>query len=170
MKHLYFMRHGLSEMNALGIYSGGSETALTKKGEKQCHEAGKKLSKLNIDLIICSPSIRTLKSAEIVAAEIGYPKDKIVQNDLFIERDFGPLEGTDYNRKQQLDNIEGVEHSGSVIGRAASGLELIKSLDANNILIVSHGAVGRALRYLSNPKLDYYKIKSLDNAEVVELF
>ena len=41
MKQLYFMRHGLSDMNKLGLFSGRTNTGLAPEGVEQCRNAAK---------------------------------------------------------------------------------------------------------------------------------
>jgi len=169
MKHIYFMRHGLSIMNKRGLYAGSLDTPLSKEGIEQCHLAAKDLANIKIDVIISSPMKRALESAKIIAEEINYPINTIVINDLFVERMFGPLEGTKYMPNHNLDGMDGVEHSTSVILRAKAGLDFINSLDAQTILVVSHGALGRALMHAVNPNIDISTIKSFNNAEIIQL-
>ncbi len=169
MKHLYFMRHGLSVMNKQGIFSGNSDTPLAEEGIAQCHEAAKKFKGIKVDAIICSPLKRAYDSARIVAEDIGFPVDKIIISDYLVERDFGPLEGSQYTRKHDLDKIDGVEHSTSVIVRAEEAMKLINRLDADTVFVVGHGSIGRALRHITNPNLDYSKMTGFNNAEVVKL-
>lgn len=169
MKHLYFMRHGLSVMNMQGVFSGSIDTPLAELGIKQCHLAAHHLNGVLIDAIVCSPMKRTVESAKIICQEISFPEEKIIVSELFVERSFGPLEGTDYSTDLNLDQTGGVEHSSSLINRAQLGLDLLNSLEADTILVVSHGAIGRALRHVINPSLDYYHMAGFNNAEVVKL-
>lgn len=169
MKHLYFVRHGLSVMNQQGVFSGATDTPLTDEGVQQCHAAGLKLVDAGIDLIVSSPVTRALQTAEIIAGEIGFDPGKIITNELFIERNFGPLEGAEYSPHMPLDTTEGVEHSSEVIARVAEGLEFLKSLEADTILVVSHGAIGRALRSLVQDETPFHGSEKFDNAQVVKL-
>lgn len=169
MKHLYFMRHGLSVMNKQGVFSGSNDTPLDAEGVKQCQNAAKTIAKLYIDEIVSSPMKRALDSAKIIAEEINFPNNKIIISDLLVERSFGPLEGTEYTRQHNLDEINGVEHSSSLIDRAEQILKLINSLEADNVLVVSHGAMGRALKHVIDPTIDYQHIPSFNNAEVIKL-
>lgn len=169
MKHLYFMRHGLSVMNKQGIFSGRNDTPLDIEGIKQCHDAAKALEDLDIDCIVSSPMKRAIDSAKIIADEIGFSKQKIVVSDLLVERSFGPLEGTEYTQKKNLDETEGVEHSSSLIDRAKLVLRLINNLEGDTVLIVSHGAMGRAIKHVIDPNIDYQHIPSFNNAEIVKL-
>ncbi len=169
MKQLYFMRHGLSVMNKQGVFSGRDDTPLAEEGIEQCKKTAELVKKLGIDTIVSSPMKRTMESAAIIARAIGLPEDKIVVSDLFIERGFGPLEGTTYTTKMDLDETKGVEHSSDIIKRAKAGLKLLNELDADIILVVSHGSLGRALRHVIDPNIDFHKTERFNNAEVVKL-
>src|SRR5580765_3395811 len=91
MKHLYFVRHGLSENNKLSIFSGQTESPLADEGREQARQAGQQAKDLHIDHIISSPLSRAHETAQIIAREIGYPEDKIEVSSLLVERHFGVL-------------------------------------------------------------------------------
>ncbi|MFH1575423.1 MAG: class I tRNA ligase family protein [Candidatus Nealsonbacteria bacterium] len=71
----YFaLRHGESSKNIKNITSCWPEKnlyPLTKKGQKQVHQAAKKLKKEKIDLIFSSDLLRAKQTAEIIAKELG---------------------------------------------------------------------------------------------------
>lgn len=169
MKHLYFVRHGLSEMNKQGVWSGTTETSLAPEGIEQCHEAGKALQDCGIDLIVSSPVIRAHDSAKIIASELGIPAEAILINDKLVERDFGPLEGATYRPNADLDSVDGVEHSSQLIERAAEVMKFLESLPAETILVVSHGSVGRAMRTAINAEHPFHGSAKFHNAQVVKL-
>lgn len=151
MKKLYFIRHGLSEGNKSEIWSGRTDHSLAKEGRDQARAAGLKARDLGIDLIVCSPLSRARETAEIIADQIGYPKDKILVADILKERNWGDLEGTPHNAfnhdKSDLDSVPNIETAEQLVKRAEAALRTLESLDANNILVVSHGTFGRALRH-----------------------
>lgn len=169
MKHLYFVRHGLSVMNKKGIFSGRTETPLAPEGLQQALQAGRGAKDLGIDCIVSSPMKRALDTATIIAQEIGYPVDKIIISDLFMERAFGSLEGQTYQPNMAMEDIEGVETAGSIVERAHAGVEYLQSLPATTILVVSHGAIGRALRHSLNPTVPFHDSERFDNAQVIKL-
>jgi broad specificity phosphatase PhoE len=185
MKRLFFVRHGETEHNLKGVFSGQSETKLTNNGQLQARQAGQnlKLKLPHIDLIICSPYQRTYHTACIIAEEIGYPVNAILKNELFIERSYGALEGTSKSNYfsnhtfKEVDQEKGVETAVELHDRATRALSYLNSLDNyDDILVVSHGAFGRAIqRVIKNmPHTDEYvkerreKLK-LGNSEIVEL-
>ena len=165
MKHLYFVRHGLSEMNKQGIFSSRSDTPLAPEGREQARQAGQQLKDKKIDLIVASPLQRAHDTAKIIAAELGIDPSQIVLNDLFVERDFGSIEGTTYSPHAIIDGAPGAEHSKDVIARAQKGLEWLQARPENTILLVSHGAIGRALKHLVDPESKpYHKQARFENA------
>jgi uncharacterized phosphatase len=173
MKHLYFCRHGETHANASGHWSGTSETPLTEIGKQQAKLAGQHAKRLGIDYIICSPLGRAKETAEIIAKEIGFPIEKIEHNSLFTERHFGQMEGEPWDIDADVDGFVDIETKDSVLDRAHLALEHIETLNAENILIVSHGTFGRAFRSLTHPHLPFEtkgtKETRFQNAEIVKL-
>lgn len=181
MKKLFFVRHGETDHNVNRIWSGQIESTLTVKGEDQARQAGR--NKLpHIDLIISSPFSRTYHTACIIAEEMGYPVRDIEKNDLLVERAWGVLEGTpeldwdDTHQQEDLDKVEGVEHTADLQVRAAKALAYIESLPQGNILVVGHGTFGRAFRRAVDklPHTHEYseahrEMLRIGNAEIVEL-
>ncbi|MGH7234724.1 MAG: histidine phosphatase family protein [Candidatus Saccharimonadales bacterium] len=163
------MRHGLSEMNKLGRFSGRIDTPLASEGIIQCQTAGKSIKDVEIDVIVSSPMKRAYDSAQIVAEVIGFPKQSIILSELFMERDLGSLEGKQYIKGLPLNNIAGVEHSTNLIDRAKAGIAYLNSLDAEIILVVSHSAIGRALTHVITPDADFSQVSTFDNAKVIKL-
>ena len=81
-------------MNLSAVFSGRTDTPLAPEGIEQCRRAAQQMKDLGINCIVSSPIARAVESANIIAKEIGFDSSKIIQNDDFIERSFGPLEGT----------------------------------------------------------------------------
>lgn len=167
MTHLYFVRHGLSVMNEKGIFSGRTETPLSDEGRRQAVAAGKELQAKSIDCIVVSPMERAAQTAAIIAREIGFPSDKIIVSNLLMERDFGPLEGTPY--KPSLGDTAGVEPISDLLKRAAEAYTLLSGRSEKNILVVSHGAIGRALRHCTDSTIPFRPSAGFNNAQVVQL-
>jgi len=170
MKHIYFVRHGQTVLNQQNILAGQkTETPLTAEGKQQAQLAGKHAKNLGIDHIICSPQGRAYDTAQIIAKEIGYPVDAIEQNSLLMERDFGALEGTPWSPDLNVDGFADVETLDTLMERVHLAYEHIKQIDANVILVVSHGSTGRALRHAINPDIPFSGAGRFANAEVVQL-
>ncbi len=177
MKKLFFIRHGLSEGNKANIWSGGGvNSPLAEEGRAQAKETAKMAKKLDIDLIVSSPMERARETAEIIAEGIKYPKEKILISDLLVERNFGDLEGLphkDDDDSLDLDSVPNVETMKMILDRADKAIGYLEGLDADHILIVSHGSFGRALRHHLVEEMPFVNRKStpenvLPNGEVIQ--
>lgn len=180
MKRLFFVRHGQTNMNVSGHLSGHSEAVLTTDGKIQAKAAGQhantKLPPIN--LIISSPLLRTQETAELIAREIGYPTINIETNKLLIERNFGELEKAhadtyfEDHEYHDIDQAKDAETIEAMQQRAKVALDYLKTRNEDNILVVSHGAFGRALRRETNglPHThEYEEYLPIANAEIIEL-
>jgi uncharacterized phosphatase len=167
MKQLYFVRHGESELNRQRIYAGTLDTPLTILGEQQAELAGIHAKPLAIDLIVASPLVRAHKTAEIIANMIGYPLDKIVTNPLFQERFLGSLQGKSWDEFDEDDSpFPDVETEGQLFLRAQQALQFLQGLEADNILVVSHGSFAESLQSAIDPNQQY---PEPENAEILQL-
>jgi uncharacterized phosphatase len=170
LKELYFVRHGLSELNVAGKYAGTLDTPLVKAGQDQARLAGQQAKKLNIDYIISSPLSRALDSAKIIAEVIHLPTLSIEVNSLLVERHYGVMEGQPWNPDLDVDGVADVETIDNLLKRAQLALQHIESMAATNVLVVSHGGFGRALRLVINPAIPFNDPNSpFKNAEIVRL-
>jgi len=170
VKKLYFIRHGISELNVQGLYAGHTDTPLTDEGRAQAKKAGSDAAGLHINLIVSSPLSRALETAQIAATEIGYPVDKIIIDDRLIERNFGKLEAQTYSPHHSEDHRleHGAETSEKLIDRMRAFLNWLEAQQADNILVVSHGSTGRALRSLVKKDFPFSHPSHLGNAELYE--
>jgi len=144
------VRHGEAESNVLGILSSNPKVNhhLTEKGKEQAKDAVKNFGKEKIDIIYCSPFVRTRETAEIIAEQIGYPKEKIVFDERLHEIYVGVLDGKPDAEYQAFfesrdakfwKTPEGGENYTTVKNRMTDFLYDINSKNENkNILIVSH--------------------------------
>ena len=154
-------------MNVLGLRAGHSETPLTKAGKNQAMRAGKIAKKLAIDCIVCSPLERTQQTARIIAKQIGYDTNNILTNQLLIERYFGSLEGQPWDPFKDIESQHDIEQVDDLLKRANRVLDWLKTIDASNILVVSHGAFGRALRSLLIADIPFDSPVQIPNAQIV---
>ena len=172
MKHLYYIRHGLSEMNKAGLFAGSTDTPLTEEGRIAALAAGKKSKALSIDTIVASPLSRALDTAQLFAEGAELPPEIILTNKLLVERDFGILENTVWaagiSRRLLDDNLpEGVEPWSVLVGRAQKLLEELNDLPSEHVLLVGHGGIGRALRSVVLPDTDVNEM--IPNTELIRL-
>lgn len=148
----FVMRHGEAENNLNHFWDSSLESTLklTEKGMEQVRQTALYLKDKKIDLIICSPLLRTKMSAEIVADAIGYEKEKIIFDERLREVNPGdkyqgkPLAEflnifSKYQDRYLVKNEYG-ENYQDVKNRAMDALsDLEKKYQDKNILIFSHG-------------------------------
>lgn len=166
MKHLYFCRHGESELNRVGLFAGHTETPLTETGRSQAKREGQKAKGHGIQLIVSSPLERAQETAQIIAQEIGINPADILVDPILIERHYGIYEAKPYHPDIKSGFHPSIENDDSVIERAKQAKAWLETLPADVILVVSHGSFGRCLRtlYLHNVPLD----QKIPNAEMVQ--
>ncbi len=172
---IYFVRHGQSESNVAGVMAGSElDKPLTAHGVEQAREAGSQLRSKQVDMIVCSPMIRTRQTAETIAGELGFDSTQILESELFVERAYGPYSGISYEEYTQdleADTLEpGVESTENLYARVERGTQWLKTLPYQNIVLVSHGGVGRMVKVLMR-NLHHSTHKTIDrvgNAEIYE--
>ena len=171
MKKVYFVRHGESEANALGICAGHTDVALTREGLEQARQAGHNLleSGQTIDLIVSSPLKRALTTAQEIARYIGYPEENIVLQRDAMERFRGDLEGRPSREQDGMTDEEfaahGAESEAELLVRAERLRDFVTNRPEQSILIVSHNQFGRS--FIAHAKgVTWQQIDKLPNAHV----
>jgi len=148
---MYVVRHGRTNNNDEGVFNGRNDEDINETGIEQAKVARDELNKVDIDLIVCSPMKRTRHTAEIIN-ERNIP---IVFDERLMERDTGELtfkplnsvnrdEYWSYNASEKFTNSETVPE---LVKRVYSAMEdiKVKYADKENILIVTHNGVARAI-------------------------
>jgi broad specificity phosphatase PhoE len=172
MKHIYFVRHGLSELNVAGLMAGSTETPLVAEGRAQARVAGQEARRLGIDRIVCSPMGRTRETAEIIAAEAVLDPSDITYDENLKERHFGALEGQPYMPSNMRSKVDGIEPKAELLTRVRRAYEDIQQLPDEKILVVSHGSTGRALRHVIDPSIPFRvtdRSPQFPNAHIMQL-
>lgn len=109
MKEIYFIRHGETEWNKLGLGQGSrNDIELNDAGEEQALLTGKYLKEYrqldkNFDLIISSPMMRAKKTAEIICDQLEINHSDITYDPILIERDSGLLAIGKTHKEMKLD-------------------------------------------------------------------
>ena len=152
---LYFVRHGESEANTLGIISNrGLMYGLTDTGRRQAAALAARLKDVRFASMYSSPLLRAIETAEIVSRELGVPYEVA---DALREYDCGVLEGQpfqphlddylrlfhDWTEGEWDSRFEGGESLLDIQARFVPFIERIthEGGEADNILLVSHGGV-----------------------------
>lgn len=70
---IFIVRHGQTDLNLKKKIQGRVDSPLNESGKKQASETREKLLNVNIDLIICSPLLRTKETANIINKDRNIP-------------------------------------------------------------------------------------------------
>lgn len=172
MAKIYIIRHGKTAMNHANLLQGRSDIPLNEEGIRQAQSAADRLKDVRFDYVFTSPLGRAVQTASIIV-----PGVKPLVEDLLIEMDYGPFEGTDLTHlPEELVSFfsdfvhnpapEGMEQLPAVVERAGRFLEGIRHLEGN-ILISTHALLMKGLlEYLTPASNGSYWSKYIGNCAV----
>jgi 2,3-bisphosphoglycerate-dependent phosphoglycerate mutase len=167
MSYLFISRHGKSEYNDKGIWTGWENPHITREGADAAFAAGEALKSERIDMAFVSPLIRNKETLAQIQKGMG-TEFPVTENAAINERNYGVLTGKnkwqikaevgeeEFNsiRRSWDHKIEGGETLKDVYNRAVPYFESVikpNLLSGKNILIVSSGNLLRALvKYWEN--------------------
>ena len=143
------LRHGQTPMSVQKRYAGRSDPPLTEAGVQQAAAAAKRLASAGFGVIVTSPLLRTVQTAQAVAAVTGAA---VVTDDGFRETDFGAWEGLTFAEVRERWPAEisawmadpevappGGESFTDVSARVTAALDRVLAARAGQtVLIVSH--------------------------------
>ena len=153
---LFITRHGTTEWNVSRILQGWGDSKLTVEGKLRAVKLGERLSDIDFDIVYSSPQNRALETAKLI---IGDKDTKIITHDGLREIGFGTWEGMELdiieeqfselyytyrNNPEDYIPLDG-ESFKDLFLRVGGFLEEIKTKDAENILIVTHGVTIKAM-------------------------
>ena len=148
-------RHGQTGWNVEKRIQGRTDIELNNKGIEQAYQTKENLKNEKIDLIICSPLKRAKQTADIINIDRNIP---IIYDERLIEICYGENEGRlhndfDYDGFWNIINTheyKDAENVNRFIKRVHDFLEDIKKYKQENILIVTHNGVCRAINIYFN--------------------
>ncbi|MBR2828442.1 MAG: histidine phosphatase family protein [Bacilli bacterium] len=170
------VRHGETEANYLSKIQGRSNPLLNDTGRRQCQKLRNRISNNHYDICYTSPLIRCVETALILIGD----RVEFIRDSRLIERDMGDLEGKDYSLYDKYkywdydlnSNDENVEKIQDLFFRCQEFLNYIKKTHPKDesILIVTHGASYRALRYLlrNHPLKGHMYDSKIENCQLEE--
>jgi ribonuclease H / adenosylcobalamin/alpha-ribazole phosphatase len=143
------LRHGQTPMSVQKRYAGRTDAPLTEVGAQQAAAAAKRLASAGLGVIVTSPLLRTVQTAQAVAAVTGAT---LVTDDGFRETDFGAWEGLTFAEVRERWPAEisawladpdvappGGESFTDVSARVTAALDRVLAARAGQtVLIVSH--------------------------------
>lgn len=195
MRHLVFIRHGESQLNAISrqtrTYCGQVETPLTECGRQQALVAGRKLAQLDYvepKAAISSPLSRAIETLSLVIGQLTSAVDLLPPSRDLMERSHGKFEGLaeervfrdyphyrdDPNYCRFMNHFEqcapGGETLTQVSQRAWSAVRELTDSMTGDLIIVSHFnpircVIGRALHMTPEETLRLH----IPNAEPIVL-
>ncbi|MCC3157132.1 2,3-diphosphoglycerate-dependent phosphoglycerate mutase [Hymenobacter sp. 15J16-1T3B] len=163
MAQLVLVRHGQSEANLAGVFTGWLDVPLTPQGEAEAREAGQRLHNFHFDAAYCSTLVRSRRTMELILSELHEDNIPVYAADALRERMYGALQGLNkaetiarYGLEQVTRWRRGYEDAppeGETLHHTLDRVVayynevLAPALRAGqSLLVVSHGNTLRALR------------------------
>lgn len=175
---VYIMRHGQTIWNAKNITQGRRQNRLSEFGKEQAEKVSKKFKQGDVDVIISSPLMRTMQTANIMNKVL---KTKILRDERILEIDKGVLAGrtrttlTEEEKSLKKENPHALkmESVQDVVDRVRDfSAYLLSNFHDKKVLVVTHDIVAFILEkiLLKDEKdvLNYYEIHEgkYTNAEI----
>lgn len=170
---LYVTRHGQTDYNVKDWICGISPASLTDQGIEQAKALGTKLMKIKYDYLYVSPLKRAMDTADLANVH----RVEAIIEPRIIEINFGIYEGKHrsdqgfvYNKYNLAIRYPSGESFIELCKRVYEFLDEIKEQAVdNNVLLVCHGAVCRAIHSyfneMSNDDIFHYQI---DNCQLLK--
>jgi len=153
---LYLIRHGESENNIKGCWTGWQNVDLTDKGVEDAKRARKFLESTQFDKIYSSDLMRAVKTAELVLPECTYFKTELLR-----EINVGALSGVSFDTglsnfgEDLTENIKnanytpyGGESAEQFDARLNKFIKMIEKDKLENVIAFTH--VGVIRRFVKN--------------------
>lgn len=173
--NIYLTRHGQTNLNKLKLMQGLTDEPLNDVGILQAKAKHECLKDIKFDVVYASPLKRAIQTASIIS---GLDEKDIIIDPRIIEVDFGKYEKISYYKQgihmtlywmfpELFKAPKTVETLDSMIKRSRDFLKDIESKEYENVLIVCHGGIIRALKgYLEDKKNGIVWRPKPKNAEV----
>ena len=139
---VYAIRHGQSENNAKGQWTGWFDAPLTEKGKNDAKKAGEYIQNIKFDKVYSSDLIRALQTSENAL-----PSETAEKNALLREIHLGNIEGKPIRCLTEEQNDWARKHGYAKYGgetieefheRIRSFMETLETLDCENVAVFSH--------------------------------
>ncbi len=162
MPYLILIRHGQSEYNAQGLWTGLTDISLNDEGREEARRSADALRDIPIDVAFTSTLKRAHQTLDEILQALGKTDLRIIQDAALNERDYGDLTGKnkwkirdEYGEEQFVKwrrswdyPIPNGESLKDVHARVVPYYEqkIVPELGAGrNVLVVAHGNSLRAL-------------------------
>ena len=138
----YFVRHGETESNVLGIVAGSTDVPLTQRGRMQALAAAQTLRTAGITAVYSSSLARARDTADCIASALALPVTVIPE---LAERNWGELEGRPRDERRRGMVPAGADTPQQFLQRVLRGL---RKIGGGTPLVVAHSGVFRVLSRL----------------------
>lgn len=158
---IWITRHGQTDLNKAHLMQGLSDISLNETGRRQARATRELIGEVTFDAVYASPLDRAIETASLVG---NVDRDQIKVDPRLIETDFGNYERQPYSRLGLHMNLfwlfpevfpapKSVESVASMVARSSSFLKELETKAYDNVLIVCHGGIIRALKgYLEDKR------------------
>ena len=158
---IWITRHGQTDLNKNKLMQGLTDEPLNATGRMQAETAAVGTEDIKFDAVYASPLNRAIVTASIVGH---VTEGEVITDPRIIEVDFGKYEKTPYSKMGPKMSLywalpelfpapETVEKISSMVERSSSFLKEIEKKNYENVLIVCHGGIIRAMcGYLEDRK------------------
>ncbi len=175
---LIILRHGESEWNARGVWTGTTDVPLTLKGHHDAELMGQQCRDLKVDVAFISEQIRTLETLQDVLKTMEQPDVPYQVAGALNERDYGVYTGLNkWQVKEQVgeEKFQQIRRGWDVAIPKGESLKQVYArsvpfyrqtivpllLDGQNVMLVAHGNSIRSLvKYLE--AIDDLEIEKLE--------
>lgn len=153
MTTFYICRHGESENNKLGKFSGWVDTPLTPAGVANAEAVAAKLHGVPIDTIVSSDLGRAFTTAYIISRRIGY-QDEIIRTAELREMNYGDFANKPYDHypiMTPLQNAHFIVPGGESLEQMQVRVlqavdDISRTFPNKTILLVGHDGTINAVR------------------------
>lgn len=180
MAYLVLVRHGQSEWNEKGLWTGKTDISLTNLGKKQARDAGKAIKNIHFDICFTSQLKRAKETLSEIVTVLNIFSLPIHESASLAEKDYGDFTGKNkWDVKKELGEeafikirrswdykIPNGESLQDVYNRVVAYYKkaiLPELLEGKNVIIVAHGnsirALAKYLERITDEDIPSYEIK-----------
>jgi len=160
--YLALIRHGESQWNEKGLWTGWTDIPLTTKGQEEARSAAAVLIDVKFDLAVTSDLVRASETLEIIKQELKIPQLPTIKHKAYKERHYGIFTGKNkWEIKKEVgeekfkkirrgwnEPIPEGETLEDVYNRVIPHLTehiMPKVIGGTNVMVVAHGNTHRAI-------------------------
>lgn len=158
---IYVTRHGQTNLNKQELMQGRVDEPLNETGIAQAKQAAQKVADVKFDAVYASPLDRAKKTAAIIGH---VDEQELIIDERIIEAEFGKYDKRKYSAVGLWMSLywgfpeifpapKTVEKVSEMVERSSAFMKELESKDYENVLVVCHGGIIRAIcGYLEDKK------------------